>query len=59
MLLFYSWMYWTDWGEHGMIEKAGLDGSQRKAIVTQNIQWPNGLAIGKFFSSVSIPCYQL
>ena len=40
-------MYWTDWGMRGKIEKAGLDGSNRQDIVTSNIEWPNGLAIGK------------
>jgi hypothetical protein len=38
-------MYWTDWGSHPKIERACLDGSDRRAIVTDNIQWPNGLTL--------------
>ena len=44
-----GWMYWSDWGENAKIEKAGLDGSSRKAIVSSDIQWPNGLTIGTFY----------
>ncbi|XP_013784840.1 very low-density lipoprotein receptor-like [Limulus polyphemus] len=40
-----GWMFWTDWGTSAKIERAGLDGSHRKGIVTSDIQWPNGLAI--------------
>jgi len=40
-----GWMYWSDWGKKPKIEKAGLDGSHRRAIVTEDIQWPNGLTI--------------
>ena len=43
-----GWMYWTDWGENAKIERAGLDGSNRQAIVTKDIQWPNGLTIGNY-----------
>lgn len=45
-----KWMYWSDWGEKGRIEKAGLDGSHRQAVVTTDIQWPNGLTIGKSYA---------
>lgn len=38
-------MYWTDWGEVAKIERAGMDGSQRRILVEHNITWPNGLAI--------------
>lgn len=41
----HGWMYWTDWGETPKVEKAGMDGTHRKTIVTSNIQWPNGLTI--------------
>lgn len=36
-------MFWTDWGSSPKIERASLSGSQRLAIVTSNIQWPNGI----------------
>ena len=38
-------MFWTDWGEHARIERAGMNGKYRDVIVMQNIFWPNGLAI--------------
>ena len=38
-------MYWTDWGAIPKIERAGMDGSERQAIVTGNLVWPNGLTI--------------
>lgn len=40
-----GWMFWTDWGSAAKIERSGMDGSHRKAIVTTDIIWPNGLAI--------------
>ena len=38
-------MYWSDWGTVPKIERAGMDGSQRSPLITQNLTWPNGLAI--------------
>ena len=38
-------MYWTDWGANPKIEKAGMDGSRRRSIVTRNLVWPNGLTV--------------
>jgi len=44
---FVRFIYWSDWGDVPKIERANLDGSERTIIVDQDIQWPNGLAIGK------------
>ena len=41
-------MYWTDWGLKPSIEKAGMDGTQRKVIIDSGIYWPNGLTIGMY-----------
>ena len=38
-------MFWTDWGSNPKIERAGMDGSSRVAIVYQDLVWPNGLAL--------------
>lgn len=38
-------IYWTDWGKVAKIEKATLHGKNRRAIITKNVWWPNGLAI--------------
>ena len=35
-------MYWTDWGRNPMIESSKMNGEDRKAIITDNIAWPNG-----------------
>ena len=43
-------MYWTDWGQEPKIEMSGMDGNNRKVIITQDqgLSWPNGLTIGKY-----------
>jgi hypothetical protein len=39
-------IFWTDWGTEARIERAGMDGSFRKAIISgDSIKWPNGLAL--------------
>lgn len=42
----FRYLYWADWGKPGgKIEKAGMDGKGRVTVVSQNLTWPNGLAI--------------
>lgn len=38
-------MFWSDWGNRPVIEVAAMDGTQRRALVTENLKFPNGLAI--------------
>ena len=38
-----GWIYWTDWGRNPKIERSGMDGNHRQAIVTSGLQWPNGI----------------
>ena len=38
-------MFWTDWGEEPKIERAEMDGSNRRVIIKQDIHWPNGLTL--------------
>lgn len=40
-------MYWSDWGDKAKIEKAGLNGVGRQVLVSDNIEWPNGITLGK------------
>jgi len=40
-----GWLFWSDWGAHPKIERAGLDGSHRSVIVEESVRWPNGIAI--------------
>ena len=38
-------MYWTDWGSEARIERASMDGSDRKVLIDSDLKWPNGLTI--------------
>ena len=38
-------MFWSDWGSTPLIERAGMDGSDRVVVASDNLQWPNGLAV--------------
>lgn len=40
-------MYWTDWGENAKLERSGMDGSGRAVLISNNLGWPNGLAVDK------------
>lgn len=40
-------MYWTDWGEEPKVEKCGLNGAGRTVLVKDDVEWPNGITLGK------------
>ena len=46
-LLFYS-----DWGSKPAIVRIGLDGSDRVELVTEDISWPNGVAVDQVLNQV-------
>uniref|UniRef100_A0A0S7EG31 LRP2 n=1 Tax=Poeciliopsis prolifica TaxID=188132 RepID=A0A0S7EG31_9TELE len=41
----YGYVYWTDWGEKAFIGRVGMDGTNKAAIITTKIEWPNGITI--------------
>lgn len=43
--IFFSLLFWTDWGRIPKIERATMAGNQRKTIVTSDLGWPNGLSV--------------
>ncbi|XP_072243174.1 vitellogenin receptor Yl [Leuresthes tenuis] len=38
-------MFWTEIGSIVKIERAGMDGSDRKAVVNSSLGWPGGIAV--------------
>ncbi|XP_047448033.1 very low-density lipoprotein receptor [Mugil cephalus] len=38
-------MFWTEIGDSAKIERAGMDGSERRAVVTSSLGWPGGVAV--------------
>ena len=38
-------LFWSDWGLHAKIERCGMDGQSRQALVSTEIVWPNGLTL--------------
>ncbi|KAF3843047.1 hypothetical protein F7725_001896 [Dissostichus mawsoni] len=41
----YGYVYWTDWGDKAFIGRVGMDGTNKAAIITTKIEWPNGITI--------------
>ncbi|XP_034949215.1 LOW QUALITY PROTEIN: low-density lipoprotein receptor-related protein 4 [Chelonus insularis] len=41
----YGYMFWSQWGKHVNIQRAYLDGSNRKVIISSDLLDPNGLSI--------------
>lgn len=42
---FFRTIYWTDWGSQPRIERAFMDGTERRIIADTSLFWPNGLTI--------------
>ena len=41
-----GWFFWSDWNEKKpKIERASLDGTERVIIVSDDLGWPNGIAL--------------
>ena len=42
---FSSYLFWSDWGAAAAIERCALDGTDRTALVKDNLTWPNGVTL--------------
>jgi low density lipoprotein receptor-related protein 5/6 len=40
-----GWMFLSDWGKKPKIERASLDGTERVVLVSDDLGWPNGIAL--------------
>lgn len=38
-------MFWSEIGNEAKIERAGMDGSERRVVVSHSLSWPGGLAV--------------
>ncbi|KAJ2938963.1 hypothetical protein O0L34_g17775 [Tuta absoluta] len=38
-------IYWSDWGQHAHIGRAGMDGTERTIIISAGLGWPNALTV--------------
>uniref|UniRef100_A0A914XMN0 EGF-like domain-containing protein n=1 Tax=Plectus sambesii TaxID=2011161 RepID=A0A914XMN0_9BILA len=39
-------MFWSDWGSHGpKIEQSSMNGDNRKTLIDEKLEWPNGLTM--------------
>jgi hypothetical protein len=45
MILYFRYLYWTDWGNNPKIERSFLDGSSRYTVIGTDLGFPNGLAL--------------
>lgn len=43
-------MFWSDWGSRPKIEKAGMNGVDRQVLVSEGIEWPNGITLGMSYT---------
>lgn len=45
-------MFWTEIGNVVKIECAGMDGSERRAVVNSSLGWPGGVAVDEIAERV-------
>ena len=39
-------MFWSDWGNNPKIERASMDGTDRRTVIgSEHVKWPNSVAV--------------
>ena len=51
----FSYMFWTDWGSPGKVERAYMDGTGRMTLADTSLVWPNDLTIDYDVSNTFYP----
>lgn len=54
-------MFWSETGDEAQIERAGMDGSNRRVLVRRSLHWPVGLAVDLlqsrlYWADEKLPC---
>lgn len=47
-----SLMFWSETGDEAQIECAGMDGSERRVLISGSLRWPVGLTVDSLHNRI-------